>query len=183
MTTYVSILRGINVSGYRMIKMDALKDLCAKLGFRNIHTYIQSGNIVFQYDKTNTTEISNIIKTAIKQTFGFDVPVITLTVDDLDKIIKNNPFLKDNSYNLDYLHITFLSDKPSSENFEAINHGEYKNDQLELIDTSVYLYCPDGYGKSKLTNSFFENKLKLIATTRNWKTANELLNIASKINA
>jgi len=163
-----------------MIKMDALKKLCNEMGFVNVQTYIQSGNIIFQNKKADTGNLSNILKAAIEKTFGFDVPVITLTKEELQKIIDNNPFVKDKTKQDSFFHITFLSDKPQKENFEIIKSGDYKNDKIELIEKSIYLYCHDGYSNSKLTNSFLENKLKVTATTRNWKTANELLNIANK---
>ncbi|NDK56370.1 DUF1697 domain-containing protein [Pontibacter fetidus] len=181
MPRYISILRGINVSGHRMIKMNALKELCSSLGFQNVQTYIQSGNIVYQHKEGSTNELSHTLKTAIEQSFGFDVPVITFTLDELTKIVNANPFLKDSSNQAEYFHVTFLSGKPEDSAFEEIKVGDYKNDKLELIGEAMYLYCPDSYSNSKLTNSFFEKKLKVSATTRNWKTTNELLRIANSI--
>ena len=178
MTTYISILRGINVSGHRMIKMDALKKMCAELGFSNIRTYIQSGNIVFQAKETATQKLSELIESVINKTFGFDVPAIILTKDELENIIKSNPFVKDETKNASFFHVTFLSGNPAKENIELLQQADLKNDEYAVGDKAIYLYCPDSYSNSKLTNSFFENKLKVIATTRNWKTTNELLNMA-----
>lgn len=181
MTTYISILRGINVSGHRIIKMDDLKKMCADdLHFSNIKTYIQSGNIVFQSPLNKTDTISEKIKTEIQKKFGFDVPVLTLTSDELEKIIDRNPFLKDKSKDPSFFHITFLSEKPTAENVELIGQTEFQPDEYNIIDKAVYLYCPNGYSNSKLTNSFLESKLKVTATTRNWKTTNELLKITTK---
>ncbi|MCB9034740.1 MAG: DUF1697 domain-containing protein [Chitinophagales bacterium] len=175
MQTYISILRGINVSGHRIIKMDALKKMCADLKFENIKTYIQSGNIVFQANEKTTQAISEILKTNIEKIFGFDVPVITLTQTELEKIVNSNPFLNDKSKDLAFFHITFLSEKPKTEYTELLKQINLKNDQFKIIDKALYLYCPDSYSNSKLTNSFIESKLKVTATTRNWKTVNQLL--------
>lgn len=179
MTTYISILRGINVSGQRIIKMDALKKLFAKLGFFDIQTYIQSGNVVFRFKQSDTKTLDSTIKNAIEKDFGYDVPVITMTIDDLKKTVNSNPFLADKGKDIAFLHITFLSDKP--ENYDKIKEGDLQANEFFLIGKAVYLYCPNGYSKSKLTNSFLERKLKVTATTRNWKTANELINIAERI--
>jgi uncharacterized protein (DUF1697 family) len=181
MTTYISILRGINVSGHRMIKMDALKKMCTGLNFNHVQTYIQSGNIIFQSKITDTETLSKTIKTNIEKTFGFNVPVITFTQTALETIIQSNPFLKKKTKNPSFFYITFLADQPAIQNIELLKQVDLKNDNYEVIDKAIYLYCPDGYSNSKLTNSFFETKLKVTATTRNWKTANELQNIANKI--
>jgi uncharacterized protein (DUF1697 family) len=174
MTTYISILRGINLGGHNTIKMDDLKKMFAEQGFSNIQTYIQSGNIVYQYKKTDIKKLETVIKNKIEEHFGFDVPVITLTFDDLKKVAASNPFLNDKTKNISYFHITFLADKPEMENFTKIKNGNYQPEQFHLIDKAVYLYCPNGYGKTKISNKFLENKLKVVATTRNWKTTNEL---------
>lgn len=164
-----------------MIKMDDLKKMCAGIGFCNIQTYIQSGNIVFNSKQKENEKISILIKTAIEKTFGFEVPVITMSIDELMHVIGSNPFLKGQAKEESCLHVTFLSDEPLKEHYKSIRKGDYKKDEFELIGKAVYLYCSNSYSSSKLTNSFFENKLKVIATTRNWKTVNELLKIADKI--
>jgi uncharacterized protein (DUF1697 family) len=181
MKTYISILRGINVSGHRVIKMDALKQICTRLSFENIQTYIQSGNIIFNFKETDADKISDLLNTAIKKTFDFDIPVITLTFFELENVITLNPFLKDKIKDSTYFHITFLSNNPTKEKIELLKSTDCKNDKYEVIDKAIYLYCPDSYSNSKLTNTFLESKLKVTATTRNWKTANELLKIAHKI--
>jgi uncharacterized protein (DUF1697 family) len=181
MVTYICILRGINVSGHRMIKMDALRQLFAGLGFINIQTYIQSGNVIFQSKNANLQKLETIIAEAILKKYNFDVPVLLKEAGELRQIIKSNPFIKDKQKDSAYLHVTFLSDNPDRDKFHNIKKEQYKPDEFQLIENNIYLYCPNGYGKSKLTNSFWETKLKVTATTRNWKTTNELLFIAEKI--
>lgn len=182
MKTYIAILRGINVGGYRIIRMEELRQLFDKLGFMNIQTYIQSGNIVFQFSKTDLQELEIKITGAITKRFGFYVPVILLESGELKKIIYANPFTKEKSKDTAFMHVSFLSGIPDSDNVQSVMRGDYHNDDLKIIGKAVYLYCPDKYSNSKLTNGFFEDKLEVAATTRNWKTVNELLNIAEKIN-
>lgn len=178
LTKYISILRGINVSGHRVIKRDALKKLLAELKFEHVQTYIQSGNIIFNAAKASTEVISMTIQSTIEKEFGFNVPVITFTQEELETTINANPFATDQSKDPSFFHVTFLSEKPNKVLIEQLNQLNLNNESFVLIDKAIYLYCPNGYGNIKLTNSFIENKLKVIATTRNWKTANELLKMA-----
>jgi len=181
MHTYISVLRGINVSGHKLIKMDSLKKSCAGLGFTDIHTYIQSGNIVFRFKKINLAKIESLIKNKISVDYGFDVPVIVKDAGNLNNIIKNNPFLSNKSVDLSMLHITFLSAVPEKSDVDKLKDVDYSPDKFIIVDDIVYLYFPNGYGNTKLNNNFFENKLKVKATNRNWKTVNELCKIADGI--
>ena len=201
MQAYISILRGINVGGKKSVKMDVLRKIYVDLGFQNVQTYIQSGNVVFCSENSSKQDLATKITEKILETFAFDVPIIILTLHELQEIIKNNPFLveilennqkenlqenqeenqKDSQKDRIYFHITFLSEIPEKALFDKIKENIYQKDEFLLLGKSIYLYCPDGYGNSKLTNGFFETKLKVIATTRNWKTSLELLNMAEKI--
>lgn len=178
MTTYISILRGINVSGHKMIKMEALRQMFEGLGFKNVQTYIQSGNVIFQHKTTETQKLENKISKKVIEQFYFEIPVIVIVIEEFKEIVKNNPFIRDQSKDAAYLHVTFLSALPEKNNIEKIVEGKYNADELSILDKAIYLYCPNGYGNSKLTNRFLENKLKVLATTRNWKTTNELLRMA-----
>ncbi|MBK7096372.1 MAG: DUF1697 domain-containing protein [Saprospiraceae bacterium] len=181
MNTYIAILRGINVSGKNIIKMDALKDLFVNSAYKNVQTYIQSGNIIFGTDIYQNYIIEENIRTSIAHQFGFDVPVIVLKADELKRIINDNPFLKDENIETQYLHVTFLSDIPDHEKIDRLRDGEYGSDKFVYLEQTIYLYCPGGYGKTKLTNTMLESKLKVNATTRNWKTVNELLKMAENL--
>jgi uncharacterized protein (DUF1697 family) len=181
MATYISILRGINVSGSKVIKMDALRKTFEALGFKNVQTYIQSGNIVFQCKQSKTESLEKKIHQQIETTFGFDVATMVLEVDYLKTIIKKNPFIKDKSKDVARMHVTFLSAIPTKELHDKIKMGDYKEDEFILIGKAIYLHVPISYGNSKLSNNFFENKLKVAATTRNWKTVNELLRMAEEV--
>lgn len=180
METYIAILRGINVSGYRVIKMADLKVMCAELGFRDCQTYIQSGNIIFRYGKAASRELATAIERKILEKFGFEVPAIVMEVNELNEIIADNPFLSDPSKDKFRLHVTFLSDYPELDRYNNIRPELYFPVEFRLKGRSIYLYCPEGYSSSKLTNSFLETKLRINATTRNWKTTCELLLLAEK---
>jgi len=175
----VSILRGINVSGQKKVLMADLKMLYENLHFKNINTYIQSGNVVFE---TNSkTDLRKAIESAILNAFGFDVPVIVIKADEFRETLQANPFIKDKEIAIDKLHITFLENTPDLKNSDALKTIESNEDQYILNNKIIYLYCPEGYGKTKLSNTTIEKKLRVKATTRNWKTCNELLKIIDPI--
>lgn len=177
MKIYIAFMRGINVGGNRSMKMNELKQLLEKLGFSAIQTYIQSGNVVFQTAITDVKKIENMISNGIKDRFKYEVPVLVLDQIEFIKIIDENPFILDDLKDLSHLHVTFLSDVPRMETYTEIKYLDYKPDEFQLVNRAVYLYCPLNYSKSKLTNGFFEKKLGVEATTRNWKTVTVLLDM------
>jgi uncharacterized protein (DUF1697 family) len=179
MTTYIAILRGINVGGKRIIKMELLRTMFADLGFKNVKTYIQSGNVVFECNKMNADKIESKIENEILKQFNFEVPVLIREANELREIAAANPFINDPKKDKASLHITFLSATPVNNNISKMEEGLYPDDEFNIIDKAVYLYCPNGYSNSKLTNGYIETKLKVRATTRNWKTVNELISIAN----
>ena len=182
MQTYISILRGINVSGQKKILMVDLKLLLEKMKFENVTTYIQSGNVVFKSSTELTDlELSKKIETEIFKKYKFEVPVIIRTQQELENVISSNPFLKEKNINIEKLHVTFLSEKPNKGLLESIAHLNFSPDRFFINGKEVYLYIPESYGETKLSNKFFENKLKVTATTRNWKTVNKLGEIASSV--
>ncbi len=180
MQTYIALLRGINVSGQKMIKMEALRASFEALNFKNIKTYIQSGNIVFQTQNTDYQAIERQIQEKILQDFGLEVPVMVKDKSEWKEAAKNNPFVNNRNEDITKLHVTFLSKIPEQALLEKIKEGNYGADEFIITEKIIYLFCPDGYGNTKLSNNFFENKLKFSATTRNWKTVNELLAMAEK---
>jgi uncharacterized protein (DUF1697 family) len=179
MLTYIALLRGINVSGQKLIKMTDLKELFEAQGFQNVQTYIQSGNVIFSSKEKYSDKIKNIISNSIKQKFGFDVGVLVITPDMIEYVLKNNPYIKKKK-DIDRLYVTFLSDLPSSENIKKLNLIDYSPEEYIMDDKLVYLHVPNGYGKAKLNNNLFENKLKVEATTRNWKTINKLWELSNE---
>ena len=174
MKTYIVILRGINVSGKNKLPMAALRELLAKLKFENIQTYIQSGNVIVNSNK-NKSEVANLVKSAIKKQFDYDVPVLVRTIDEWEKAIANNPYPTENHKIVSF---TFLSEVPKSTTIEV----NITNDDVHTITNDmVYMYCPDGFGSTKLTNNLFEKKLKVTATSRNYRTTMKLLELAKDL--
>jgi len=181
MITYISILRGINVNGKHIIKMEALKNIYQNLHFQKVHTYIQSGNVIFMATETDVLKLEELITNAIETVFGFSIPVIVFTKPKLEEIVHQNPFLKMEKVDPNFLHITFLKEQPITLFTENIIAKKQQGEDIIFHEKAIYLYCPYGYGKTKLHNSFLEQQLKVVTTTRNWKTALELLKIATNI--
>ncbi len=179
MITYISILRGINVSGQKRILMSDLKALYGGLNFKDVTTYIQSGNVIFKSDiKATNQALAKKIENAIYEKYNFNVPVIIRSVEEIKNIISSNPFLKIKDTDSEKLHVTFLSDIPDPQSSERIKEYNYPPDEFIMLGKDVFLYCPVSYGDTKLSNKFFEAKLKVSATTRNWRTINKLLEIS-----
>lgn len=180
MNSRIAILRGINVGGKRKIQMADLIDVFKKMNFSKISTYIQSGNVFFNVNgEPNNIELTQKIEEAIKKEFGFDVPVIVRTPDEIRWAIHQNPFYKDNS-DINHLHHTFLSELPTNENRQKTESYTYEPDKFSISGKDVFMFCEGKYHQSKLTNDFFEKKLKVTATTRNWKTVLKLLELSEK---
>ena len=173
MTVFISFLRGINVGGQKRIAMADLLQLCTSLGLDNVRTYLQSGNVLFESSYGDTGWLSAMISEHISAKFGFTVKVITRTSDELRRIILANPFAKE-GLDADKYHVTFLSDIPSEEFPGSTMKGKDGPDRYVIIGREVYLFCPDGYGRTKFSNTFFEKKVGVFATTRNWKTVTAL---------
>jgi len=181
MTTYISILRGINVSGQKKIRMEDLKALYEGLGFSRIITYIQSGNVIFKTAPgLRISGLSEKIEKAIEEKYHFHVPVIIRTDNEINRILSSNPFLKEQGIILEKLHVTFLEKKPEPIDIKEIQKFNFPPDAFHIIGKEVYLYCLGGYGNTKLSNTFFENKLRVRATTRNWNTVGKLVELAGE---
>lgn len=180
MTTFIALLRGINVSGKNLIKMVELKELLIVIGFSEVTTYIQSGNVIFNYDEPSISKIEQTIFKAIKDHFGIETKVIILTRSELSTIFNSNPFLERTPIDISKLCVTILSNLPNLEGVEQIEQiNSNSNDEYFIKDKFIYLNCPNGFGRTKLTNNLFERKLKVAATTRNWKTITKLIALSS----
>lgn len=174
--TYIALLRGINVSGQKLIKMADLRARFESWGFSNVKTYIQSGNIIFNSTIKDINKLALLIGEKILETYGFDVKVIVKTPVDLINVIKKNPFAPDKDVNR--MYFTLLSNVPSEDRIRKLSEYDYSPEEYILQGNVVYFYSPAGYGKAKMNNNFFENKLKVSATTRNMKTMNKLVEMA-----
>lgn len=171
------MLRGINVSGKNILKMSDLKQMCQSLGYKNVSTYIQSGNIIFQTDECSLNILETTISKEILKIFFMNVPVIVIEKSMLKPILEQNPFLKKRNKDAEKLYICFLSNLPDNQLLKKIEPTSYLPDEYIIAEKMIYIFCQNGYGNTKLNNNFFENKLKLNATTRNLKTLTELIKI------
>lgn len=177
MKTYIALLRGINVSGQKTIRMTDLKKLCEALGFQQVVTYVQSGNVVFQAGEEDPARLETAIRAEILQVFGFEVAVLIRSAADLRRVTAANPFVQ-RPGSPAALYVTFLAWRPPEAALSQLNAPVEELDEYSLGDQEIFVYCPGGYGRTKLSNTFFERKLKMPATTRNWKTVCTLLEMA-----
>jgi uncharacterized protein (DUF1697 family) len=170
MTTYVALLRGINVSGQNSIHMPELRDSVSGLGFRGVQIYLQSGNVVFRAGHADEVTLAATIKAQITQDFGHEVPVLVMSAEGLDQVANSNPLWPKTGGEEKLFHSTFLFQPVSPGSFQALKLPAAVGERAVLVGRAVLLHCPHGYGKTKLNNSFFERALGVPATTRNWRT-------------
>ena len=178
MKEYIVLLRGINVGGKNTIKMSELKNLLEHIGFFNVQTYIQSGNLILKSKQNRVNDIKNSVHNLIVSEFKMNIPVMVFEKRYLTEILKNNPFNKNEKLDTKYLHITFLDKNNDDNDRETLLSLSTVKDKLSFGKKCIYLYCPDGYSKTKLTNNLIEKKLKTIATTRNLKTLNKMIELS-----
>ncbi len=173
-STYIALLRGINLSGHKIVKMDQLRKTFEALGFDDVKTYIQSGNVVFKAPARNNGDLAKRIEERVLRQFGFPVPVVVKTAGEIGEVIANNPLLKEKGIDPTKLHVTFLACAPDKSALKMLDAAAVAPDQFRCYGQAVYLHCPNGYHASKLTNNVLEKMLKVGTTTRNWNTVNKL---------
>ncbi|WP_299260510.1 DUF1697 domain-containing protein [uncultured Aquimarina sp.] len=181
MNVYIALLRGINVGGHKKIKMADLKEMLEKLGFSDVVTYIQSGNVVFRDTSSNIDVLQAKIQTAIKKRFDFDVPILIITYDTLNEILQKNPYRKRlDSGQIDdkKMYFMLLCSRPDSFAVKELSKASFDPEEFIITKNVIYLFVANGYGKTKLNNIFFEKKLKCQTTTRNLRTLNKLLELS-----
>lgn len=175
MNTYIALLRGINVGGHKKVPMAELRELLSNAGFKKVQTYIQSGNVILESSEDSAQNIEDIIQKAITTHFGFEVSVIVKKPKQLQRIFDNCSFpetKKENSY------FTLLHTIPDTTLVESILKETYPNEEFVITNECVYGYCSIGYGSAKCNTNFFERKLKVTATARNYKTMVKLLSLS-----
>ncbi len=178
MKTYIILLRGINVGGHKKILMTELKQLISDLGFKNVKTYIQTGNIIVNAD-LSISKIKTAISKAIEEKYGFHVPVLVIKPDTLRGIIDAYPLNKEKQ---EKSYFTLLYNKPQQEVIDTLNatSDDYENEEFVITEACIYFYCATGYGRTKLNNNFFEKKLGVTGTARNYKTMMKLLSLSEE---
>ena len=174
MAAFVSLFRGINVGGHHKIRMDELKELYEALGFKDVLPYIQSGNVVFTSDEADLVRLRRQIEEGCEKKFGFHVEVIVRTSAELREIIDNNPFQSQQSKESKWVVIMFLAARPDETAQEDLLKTYVGPEELFIIGKEVYIYYTEGIGRSKLSHSLIEKKLKTVGTARNWNTILQL---------
>jgi uncharacterized protein (DUF1697 family) len=177
MTKYLALLRGINVSGHNMVKMDALKKMLEKMGFQNVETYIQSGNVFLDSEDENTASIGFKIKQEIAKVFGYDVPIVMVSKTDLELCFKNNPYLKEKECDIKKLYVAFVSKELPAAAINDLKISNFKPDEATIDAARIYIKYAIGAGKTNLDQKYIEKKLSVVATVRNWNTVTKLLEI------
>jgi uncharacterized protein (DUF1697 family) len=177
MTSYVALLRAVNVSGQNKLAMADLRAHLSSAGYRDVTTYVQSGNVVFHAASTSEPKLAGALEREIREAFGLTVTVLVRTRDQLREVRSTNPFVKRGAAP-ESLHVTFLATKPSAAQVKELAAKPVGPDQAIVRGREIFLACPGGYGRTKLNNAFFERQLGLRATTRNWKTVTKLLELA-----
>lgn len=183
MITYIALLRGINVGGNNKIPMAALREALQQTGFDAIQTYIQSGNVIFTSEFREKNQIQSAIEQCITDTFGLRIAVFVCTAQEWQTLHDTNPLIDTpEKIPLDpkQHHLTLLSAAPDESRIYAIQPTNFAPDRFSVIGQYVYLHTPDGYGKTLLTNGFFEKTLGVKATTRNWRTVAELKKMSTQ---
>lgn len=170
---YVALLRGINVGGNTMIKMSELSAMLESLGFESVKTYINSGNIGFDYAKTAEKKLVAKIEKAIEETFGKKVAVMVRERKDIDRVLSNNPFDGEFESHKE-MHVLFLSEEMSADKEKQLLDACPEGERYKCIGRELYCHLPKGVIDSLLGKSFLEKKLKLSSTGRNWRTVQKL---------
>ncbi len=160
--------------------MEALRASFEALGFSNVRTYVQSGNVVFAAKDRTAAPLGPKIAARIKRDFGFDVPTLVLGTEALARVVEQNPFAGKKGIDPTKLHVTFLAAAPVAAGLQKMQAISSGRDEFQCLGTSIYLVCPDGYGNTKLNNNAFERALGTGATTRNWKTVTTLAAMAAE---
>ncbi|WP_411893373.1 DUF1697 domain-containing protein [Winogradskyella sp. A2] len=176
MNIFIALLRGINVGGHKKMPMADLRALLSNSGLENVQTYIQSGNVVFQSSITDKFEIEALIKNSILSHFGFEVPALVKTHLQLQTTMDNCPFDEEKKIKSYFI---LLDSVPKKEDVKEATKKQYDGEEYLILNNCIYYYCEKGYGKAKFNMSYFERKLKVAATSRNYKTIIKLIELSS----
>jgi uncharacterized protein (DUF1697 family) len=181
--TYISFLRGVNMVGHNSIKMTDLTELFIQIGLKDAKTFIQSGNVVFRDPGgISPSDLVVSIEKAILEKFSFVIPVMIRTNRELSDLLSSNPFLTETNFDPSKMAVLFLHDEPTESQVQKVAGIDYPPDKFEIAGREIFIYCPNGFGRTKLYTNFFEKKMGVTGTGRNWKTITALLNIAEKMN-
>ena len=177
MNKRVCFLRGVNVGGRHLLPMQDLGDILQRLGCTDIATYIQSGNVVFRHDESDAGKLETLIGQGVQSRFGFKPRVLVMSVEDFEAAVAANPYMDAKT-----VHVCFLSARPAAPDLRTLGTHKSPREEFALIDKVFYLHAPDGIGRSKLAANI-EKLLGVPATSRNWRTAQKVLQMARSLDA
>jgi len=169
---HIALLRGINVGGKNMLPMKDLARLFTDAGAKDVRTYIQSGNVVFEAAADPRT-IANKVAAAIEKRYGFRSPVIVRSAEEWRNAIRANPF-EPKVPDKKSLHVYFLAEAPEARAIARLDPARSAPDAFHVVNREIYLHLPNGMARTKLTNAYFDSKLNTISTARNWATVLKL---------
>ncbi|WP_296380542.1 DUF1697 domain-containing protein [Winogradskyella sp.] len=175
MQTYIALLRGINVGGHKKVPMAELRELLTKSGLENVKTYIQSGNIIFQSLEANKGKLEAVIHKSIKDYFGFGVPILVRSKDEIETILNDCPFPEEKKVSGYFI---MLSEIPEKNLMDETSKEVFSGEEFIITKNCVYIFYTLGAGKAKLGINWFERKLKVNATARNYRTMVKLLSLS-----
>ena len=180
MTTFIGMIRGVNVGGHKKLPMAALKALCDSLKLTSAKTHLNSGNVVFQSTRKDRPQLRRDLEDAIRKKIGIDVKVILRTPDEIRCAMTANPFPKRDPSRL---LIMFLEGEPSDGAMEALREAHAGPEKMHFAGQELVIDYVNGVGRSKLTNAVIERKLAVAGTARNWNTVSRLLELAENLNS
>lgn len=175
MQTYAALLRAVNLGARNKVSMADLRALFEALGAEDVQTYVQSGNVVFKSPSAEK-ELGTAIERRLIRDLGLDVSVLLRSKAQLAKVVAGNPFSDAGATSL---HVTFLAETPARARVRELDPAPHAPDDFRVAGREIYLNFPNGYGRSKLNNAYFEKRLEVAATTRNWRTVTALAELAS----
>jgi uncharacterized protein (DUF1697 family) len=178
-TPFVALLRGVNVGGKNKLPMKDLAAMFVAAGCADVQTYIQSGNVLFVADASLAARLPDLIAARIAEGFGYRTPVILRTADQLAEVASSNPFVAA-GVDLEALHVLFLADAPSQGRIDGLDGHRSPPDTFHVRGREIYLNCPNGVARTKLTNAYFDTKLATVSTGRNWRTVTKLLELVGQ---
>ncbi len=181
MNVYVSFLRGVNVGGHNKIKMDVLRELYGRLGFHDPQTYVQSGNVVFGAKEKNLK--AKVLEDGIEKAFGFRPGVVLRSAAELKRTVNANPFAKREGLNPGLLLVSFLADTPGKAGVAALQALPVGSEEMHFAGPEIFIYFPDGMGRSKFPWASMDKVLKMTVTGRNLRTVTTLLSMAEEMEA
>lgn len=172
----VALLRGINVGGKNLLPMKTLAEIFSKAGAIDVKTYIQSGNVLFRSNAA--AKVTATVSQQIETRFGWKIPLVVRTAPEINSAIAANPFLN-RDLDPSWLHVMFLADQPTQDNLRTLDQARSPGDrspgdEFIVLNREIYLHLPNGAARTRLTNAWFDTRLKTVSTQRNWRTVQTL---------